>query len=410
MPPLELADLRRPLRLLRTRAPWTALLYLALEAVAGALSIGVWLTVLLIPLWLLFWPRVELRLLPLAGRQSPEVPRRRGVLRWQDVVVVLLTAVMAAAVFFAGIFLIVLLGVLFATPFAVLSGREVTAWSADQVLPSVPAAVIAPILGLVVLLLVLWAATALAYGWSGISLALLRDEERRLAAQVDALGDMTVQRDDVVAIERRALERDLHDGAQMHLSAASMRLGLLQLDAELLPAGGRHDQILVGLEAVREQLDLGGRAVREAASGLVAPVLRDSGLQGALQELAHALPLATELECEVPRLAEELEHSVHLIAREGVTNVVRHSGATHVRIACGLTGATAPDPVRESGSTLVLRITDDGHGGADTTGTGLISMQARARRLGGTLQIDSPDGGPTILLLRVPTPPGGDAP
>lgn len=398
MPPLELADLRRPLGLLRSRAPWTALLYLALEAAAGAVSIAVWLTVLLIPLWLLLWPRLELRLVPLAGRRAPDVVRRRGALRWQDVVLVLLTAVMASAMFFVGIFAVVLLGVLFGTPVAVLSGRTITGWDADQVLPSVPAAVVAPLLGLAVLGLMLWAATALAYGWSGLSVALLRDEERRLAAQIDALGDMSVQRDDVTALERRALERDLHDGAQVHLSAAGMRLALLQLDAEQLLVGRARDRMLTGLEEIGEQLDLGGRSVREAARGLTAPVLRDGGLQDALRELARALPLATELTCDVPRLPEELEHSVHLVAREALTNVVRHSGAQQVRIRCVI-----------SGGTLILEIIDDGSGGAEPTGTGLVSVQARARRLGGTLELESPDGGPTTLLLRVPTPPEGGA-
>src|SRR5699024_5799631 len=144
--------------------------------------------------------------------------------------------------------------------------------------------------------------------------------------------------------------------------------------------------------------DLGGRSVREAARGLTAPVLRDGGLQDALRELARALPLATELTCDVPRLPEELEHSVHLVAREALTNVVRHSGAQQVRIRCVI-----------SGGTLILEIIDDGSGGAEPTGTGLVSVQARARRLGGTLELESPDGGPTTLLLRVPTPPGGGA-
>ncbi|WP_193105644.1 sensor histidine kinase [Brachybacterium sp. FME24] len=403
MPRLDPAALRHPLHLLRTRAPWTALVYLVLEALAGIVSIGSWFTILLIPAWLLTWPRLEQRLLPLAGRASPRVIRRRGEMRWQDIVLVLLTAVMAVAAFFVGIVVVVLLGTLFATPVAVLSGRDVTLGNADQVLPAVPAALVAPVLGLAVLALVLWGATALAYGWSGLSLALLRDEESRLAAQVEALGDMSVQREDVVALERRALERDLHDGAQMHLSAAGLRLALLQLDAEQLPAGGPQDRVLAGLDEVREQLDLGGQSVRDAARGLVPTVLRDGGLEAALEELARALPLKTELECTVPRLPEAVEHGVHLIAREALTNIVRHSGAEHVLIHGTLTSGSADD----TAPTLLLEITDDGHGGAAPTGTGLISMRARARNLGGTLDLDSPDGGPTMLRLQVPANTGG---
>lgn len=392
MPRPDPAPLTRPLRLLRTRAPWTALLYLVLEAIAGAISIAVWLTILLIPVWLLTWPRLERRLLPLAGRDAPEPPGR-WELRWQDVVLVLLTAVMAAAGFFAGILLIVVLGMLFATPYAVLSGREVTGWNANQVLPSLPAAVLAPLLGLVLLALVLWGAAALAHGWSGISHALLRDDERRLARQVDALGDQAVLRDDVIALERRALERDLHDGAQMHLGAAGMRLAMLQLDAEQLPSGDARERILSGLDAVREQIDHGVTSVREATAGLVPTTLRDGGLEAALGELADALPLHVEVDCRMPRLAPEVEHGILLIAREALTNVVRHSEAEQVRIEC-----TIPDDA----DGLLLEIVDDGRGGAAPTGTGLVSMHARARRLGGSLTLESPASAGTTVRVRVP--------
>lgn len=399
MPRPDPAPLTRPLRLLRSRAPWTALLYLALQAIAGAISIAVWMTILLIPVWLLAWPRLERRLLPLAGRDAPEPPGR-WELRWQDVVLVLLTAVMAAAGFFAGVLLVVVLGMLFATPFVVLSGREVTGWNADQVLPSLPAAVLAPLLGLVVLALVLWGAAALAHGWSGISHALLRDDERRLARQVDALGDQAVRRDDVIALERRALERDLHDGAQMHLGAAGMRLAMLQLDAEQLPSGDARERILSGLDAVREQLDHGVASIREATAGLVPTTLRDGGLEAALGELADALPLLVEVDCRVPRLAPEVEHGILLIAREALTNVVRHSEAEQVRIDC-----TIPDDADR----LLLEIADDGRGGAASTGTGLVSMRARARRLGGGLTLVSPVGRGTTVLVRVPVDAAGTA-
>src|SRR5699024_11673423 len=112
--------------------------------------------------------------------------------------------------------------------------------------------------------------------------------------------------------------------------AAGRRRAPRRLAAEQLRAGRARARMLTGLEEIGEQLDLGGRSVREAARGLTAPVLRDGGLQDALRELARALPLATELTCDVPRLPEELEHSVHLVAREALTNVVRHSGAQQV--------------------------------------------------------------------------------
>ncbi|MGP9843073.1 sensor histidine kinase [Brachybacterium sp. 107] len=391
-------SLRHPQTLMRSRAPWASILYLVLQAVAGVVSLGVVFTVLLIPVWLFAWPRAEARLLPLASRPALRVARRPGQLCWQDVVLVLLTAVMAVAMFFVGIVLVVVIGTLFATPVAVLAGREATWGIADQVIPPLLVVIVFPMLGLIVLFLALWALTALAYGWSGLSTALLRDEESRLAAQVEALGDMTVQLDDSVALERRVLERNLHDGAQMHLSAAGLRLAMLQLEAEHLSEGELRSTILSGLDEVREQLDLGGQSVRNAVSGLVPTVLRDGGLQAAIAELARAVPLETTTECTVPRLPMSLEHSIHLIAHEAITNVVRHSGAQTVSIRC-----TLDDPMTTgTPSFLRLQIADDGRGGAVSTGTGLISMRARARSQGGVLTLDSPEGGPTIVDLKVP--------
>lgn len=389
---LEPSDLRHPLRLLRTRAPWTALLYLAAQTLAGAVSIMVWFTVLLIPVWLMVWPRCEQRLLPLAGRPALTVPRGRWELRWQDVVLVLLTAVMAVAAFFLGIIVVVVLGTLLAVPFAAAAGREITSWQGGQVLPLFPTVVLAPLLGVILLLLVLWGITALAYGWSALSTALLRDEEKRLAAQVDALSTEAVRLGDSIALERRALERDLHDGAQMHLSAAGMRLAMLRLDIEELVAGdAAREQLLAGLDGVQQQLDLGGHAVRDAARGLVPSSLRDRGLAGALEELAASVPLPVTLEVTVPRQAEALEQSVLLIAREALTNVVRHSGADHARVRC----------VQEE-DRVFLEVSDDGRGGAEPTGTGLVSMHARARSLGGSFTVANPEGGGTRVRLDVP--------
>ncbi|UYG17712.1 histidine kinase [Brachybacterium huguangmaarense] len=252
---------------------------------------------------------------------------------------------------------------------------------------------LAPLLGLVLLALLLWGAVALAWAWGRVSLLLFVDVEARLAAQVDALSLETVRREDAIALERRVLQRNLHDGAQMHLSAAAMRLGMLELDAETLPAGPGRTRVLEGLEAVREQLDLGAQSVRDAAAGLVPLALRDGGLCPTLREAAAALPLACEVSCDVPRLRESVEQSLFLVASEALTNVVRHAEASRVRIRCALD---------DGGRALALEIADDGCGGAEPTGTGLVGIAARVRGLGGTLAVSSPEGGPTALRVRMP--------
>lgn len=388
------SDLRRPQRLLRTRAPWTAIVYLVCEALGGLIAMGSWFTVVLIPVWLLVWPRLEERLVSLAGHRRPVVTRRRWEMRWQDVVLVLLTAPMAVLVGFSGFLLLIVLGMLLGAPFVAATGRQLTGFDPDHVLPTVPTAIIAPLLGLLLVFLLLWGVTALAYGWGWLSVRLLRDDAKRLAAQVEALGAQAVRSGDAIALERRALERDLHDGAQMHLSAAGMRLAMLQLDAESLPeqpGDTRREDLLDGLDAVRQQLDLAARSVRSAARGLVPSALRDGGLDQALAELVRSLPIDVDLVCRGPRLSENLEQSLYLVASEALTNVVRHADARRAEVTCTL----------EDG-TVVLQVSDDGRGGAEETGTGLVSMRARARALGGSFELSSPVGGPTVLRVRVP--------
>lgn len=394
-------ELRHPLRIVRSRAPWRALIYLLLEALAGVVTIGVWFTVLLIPVWLLAWPRTESRLLPLADTPRPRTDRGRWSMRWQDVVLVLLTPAMAFGVFVLGTLVVTVLGSLFSVPVMVIIGRDIRVTSAGAPLPAVPMAILSPVLGILVLILVLWGLTALAFGWATINSALLRDEEGRLAAQVDALSDRSVRVGDEFDLERRALERDLHDGAQMHLSAAGMRLALAQLDVEQLVEGPDRERLLTELCDARVQLDLGVQAVRDAASGLVPSSLRDGGLDAALRELAEALPLVVRLTCDVPRLPGVLERSVHLMAQEALTNVARHSRAATVTVDCRILDAEDTTDAKEQ---ILLEVADDGIGGAGPTGTGIVGIRARARSLGGRLHLSSPEGEGTVVTVHVPVP------
>lgn len=412
---LTAADLRRPWPLLRTRAPWTALLYLLIESAAGTVAMASWVSVILIPLWLLAWPRIEQQAVRLAGVRIR--PRRRGrwELRWQDVVLVMLTAVIAMGAFLIVVVLATVLLMLFTAPFVIASGRTPTLWDADQELPALPVAILAPLIGIVLVALLLWAAAALAYGWASISAALLGDEEKRLAAQVEALGDENVRIQEAVSQQRSALERDLHDGAQMHLSAAGMRLALMRLDAEALPAGPARGALLEGLDDLEHQISATAASIRSSVTGLVPDLLRDEGLPAALTALTDALPIASEVHVEVPRLPEETERAVHLIVSEALTNIARHARARHVVMQCTLDpdgpGGT-DDPDGSDGADdrddavdarlLRLAVRDDGIGGAEPTGMGLVGMSARARALGGTLVVTSPPGGPTEVSARIP--------
>jgi signal transduction histidine kinase len=85
---------------------------------------------------------------------------------------------------------------------------------------------------------------------------------------------------------------------------------------------------------------------------------------------------------------------------EALTNVAKHADATHAEVS-----------VERTGDRLHVVITDDGHGGAtlspagtppDGGGTGLRGLAQRAAAVDGTLTVESPPGGPTVITVELP--------
>ena len=139
--------------------------------------------------------------------------------------------------------------------------------------------------------------------------------------------------------------------------------------------------------------------VREFIRGLHPAVLNDRGLDAALSGLAARAPLPVRLRVDMPRPASpSVEAVAYFIVSEALTNVVKHAQATQAEVAV----ATKRDLLR-------IVVTDNGTGGAilggtgDTDGgTGLRGLMQRAASVDGTLTIDSPPGGPTVITAELP--------
>ncbi|MGK5532778.1 sensor histidine kinase [Streptomyces sp. URMC 129] len=189
--------------------------------------------------------------------------------------------------------------------------------------------------------------------------------------------------------ERRRIERDLHDGVQQRLVAVGLLLGRAR-------RAGRDDT------RVRELLAQAHREARQAMNELretawrIHPtVLDEAGLHAALEAVAERSPLPVRLDYRLTaQPARTAATLAYFVVSEAVTNAVKHSGARLIHIHL-TDSATRP-------GVIDLRVTDDGTGGADPAGSGLLGLARRARALDGTLRVDSPPGGPTTIAAELP--------
>jgi signal transduction histidine kinase len=217
-------------------------------------------------------------------------------------------------------------------------------------------------------------------------------EVHRLNAELRArLEELAASRARIVTagdVERRRLERNLHDGAQQRLVslALSIRVAMAKLDSD--PAAAR--EVLTGAaDELARALD----ELRELARGLHPAVLSDRGLRAAVDMLAGRAPLPVEI-AAVPdeRLPEPVEAAAYYLISEALTNVTKYAQAGVVRVR-----VTAGD------DRVLVEVSDDGVGGADpAAGSGLRGLADRVEALGGTLEITSPAGHGTTLRAEIP--------
>jgi PAS domain S-box-containing protein len=189
-------------------------------------------------------------------------------------------------------------------------------------------------------------------------------------------------------VERRRLERNLHDGAQQRLVALSfsLRLALAKLDSD--PAGARAVLVDAG-----DELALALEELRELARGLHPAILTDRGLRAAVEMLAARAPIPVEI-AEIPdeRLPEPVEAAAYYLISEALTNMTKYAHASTVRAR-----------VVAADGNLVVEVSDDGVGGADpTAGSGLRGLADRVEALGGSLEVISPAGAGTALRAEIP--------
>jgi signal transduction histidine kinase len=192
---------------------------------------------------------------------------------------------------------------------------------------------------------------------------------------------------------RRRIERDLHDGAQQRLVALALRL---RMAAE--PSTERGEPRTEIADAAAELMGVIDD-LREISRGIHPAILSNAGLRPALRALGRHSVVPVELDVQVPgRLAEPVEVAVYYVVSEMLANAEKHARASVVEV-----GAEA------SGGRLLVRVHDDGIGGADPVrGSGLRGLKDRIEALGGTFSVHSPVGCGTTVTCELPLTAGSE--
>jgi signal transduction histidine kinase len=238
--------------------------------------------------------------------------------------------------------------------------------------------------------------------WATIGMAALDREVARaligrsstdeLAAELSRAETGRVAAVDSAEAERRRIERDLHDGAQQRLVALAMNLGAARERLETDPEGGRR---LVA--EAHEEAKAALKDIRDLVRGIHPVILEDRGLDAALSAVVARCPVPVDLRVELgdgERLPATVESAAYFVVSEALTNVARHAEAARAWVS-----------IARARERLVVEIRDDGRGGADPgsdRGTGLRGLRDRVAGLGGTLDVISPAGGPTTILVELP--------
>ncbi len=186
-------------------------------------------------------------------------------------------------------------------------------------------------------------------------------------------------------MERRRLERELHDGAHQRLLGLTEQLGALRTRVADDPARQLLDSARTDLLRAMSEL-------RDLARGLHPAVLTEAGLGPALATVAGRLPLPVSVDVPSRRWSAVVEAAAYFLVCEALTNTAKHAAATEARVR-----------VVDQRDRLCVEIEDDGVGGAEfQDGGGLAGLRDRVAALGGRLTVESRPGSGTCVRADLP--------
>lgn len=211
------------------------------------------------------------------------------------------------------------------------------------------------------------------------TLHLVRDHARLRQSVTDQIVELRAsQRRLLVAgdHERRDLERQLHAGALARIEQilevlCEARAGS---DEALAPALSRASATRAALVAVGRGLD---------------PLAGHASLTDALRSLAESSPVPVVLDLRADPSDDAVRRTLYFAVSEAIANTAKHGRGSTLRVL-----------LKNQDDALVATLSDDGPGGADPAGSGLVGLADRARAVGGSINVVSPPGSGTTLTLR----------
>ena len=201
--------------------------------------------------------------------------------------------------------------------------------------------------------------------------------------------------------ERERISQDLHDGILQSLYAVG--LGLVACKP-LLRQQPEHtaETLITTLDQAIGQLNQVMGEVRNFITGLESHLIQGGDFPTALRSMVHSMCAVNSARCRV-RIDDaagrhiSTEQAVHImnIAREGLSNSLRHSHATRITLS-----------LRQHIGSVCLAITDNGIGFSPSSvrgvGRGLANMAERAQKIGGSFTVRSEPHKGTRILLDLP--------
>jgi signal transduction histidine kinase len=217
-----------------------------------------------------------------------------------------------------------------------------------------------------------------------------------LARSRHALQQLSARLVDAQETERRAISRELHDEVGQALGVLLVEIGRLATTLS-----GDHPEVRSQLDNLKGVAERTSQSVRNIALLLRPSMLDDLGLAAALEWQGREVSRRSEIEVSVESenvpddLSDEHKTSIYRLVQEALNNAVRHSGARNAKVTVD----------RLAGS-IVVRVSDDGRGfdPGRSRGMGILGMEERVKRLGGTFRVTSQPGTGATVTAEFPLP------